>query len=44
VAHGRGDDVLLVLEVVGVLVELACDRGQRAHDVLRDGGLLGNDE
>jgi len=44
VADGRGDDVALVLEVVGELFELARHRGERAHDVLRHAGLLGNDD
>src|SRR5690606_8859794 len=44
VAHRRGDDVVLVLEVVVVLVELARHRRERTHDVLRHGGLLGNDQ
>jgi hypothetical protein len=44
VADRRGHDVLLVLEVLVVLLELADLRRQRAHDVLRDRRLLGNDE
>src|SRR5690606_23078796 len=44
VADGRRDDILLVLEVIVVLVELARHRGERAHDVLRHGRLLGNDQ
>mmetsp|Transcript_3271 Transcript_3271/g.11449 ORF Transcript_3271/g.11449 Transcript_3271/m.11449 type:complete len:1068 (-) Transcript_3271:367-3570(-) len=43
-AHGRADDVVLVLEVVVMLVELARHGGQRADDVLRHAGLLGNDQ
>ncbi len=44
VADGRGHDVARVLVVLVVLVELAGHGGQRAHDVLRDAGLLGDDE
>ncbi len=43
-AHRGGDDVLLALEVIGVLLELARDRGQRPHDVLRDRGFFCNDQ
>jgi hypothetical protein len=44
VADRRGDDIALVLEMVGVLLELARTGGQRAHDVGRHAGLLGNDQ
>ena len=44
VADGRGDDVGVVLEVVGLLVELARDRGQRPHDVLGHARLFRNDQ
>ena len=44
VTDGRGHDVLLVLEMVVVLVELARHRGEGAHDVLGHGRLLGNDQ
>ena len=44
VADRRGHEVVVVLEVLVVLVELAGGRRQRAHDVLRDGRLLGNDQ
>ena len=44
VADRRRDDVVLALEVLVVLVELAGDGRQRAHDVLRDRRLLGNDQ
>ncbi|MCY1373119.1 hypothetical protein D9M69_603710 [compost metagenome] len=43
-AHGRGDHVLVVLEVIVVLIELARDRGERTHDVLGHGRLLGDDQ
>jgi hypothetical protein len=46
VAHGAGDHVVVVLEVVGVFLELAGAFGgrERPHDVLRHAGLLGNDD
>jgi hypothetical protein len=44
VADRRGDDVFVVLEVLGVFLELAGGGRERPHDVLGDGGLLGNDE
>ncbi|EWS62333.1 hypothetical protein Y695_04440 [Hydrogenophaga sp. T4] len=44
VAHGGSDDVGVTLEVVIVLVELARHRGERSHDVLGHGWLLGNDQ
>ncbi|CAM4124350.1 hypothetical protein ACAN107058_22940 [Paracidovorax anthurii] len=40
VAHGAGDDIAVVLEVVFVLVELARHGGERAHDVLRHRGFF----
>jgi hypothetical protein len=43
VADGAGDDVLLALEVLVVLVELAGHGGQRPDDVLGDGRLFGDD-
>ena len=42
VAHGAGDDVFVVLEMLVVLVELAGHGRQRADDVLRHGRFLGN--
>src|SRR3989344_878844 len=42
VAHGAGDYIAVVLEVVFVLVELAGHGGQCAHDVLRDRGFFCN--
>jgi hypothetical protein len=44
VAHGAGDDVALVLEIIVVLVEFARHGREGAHDVLRDGGLFGDDQ
>jgi hypothetical protein len=42
--HGAGDHVLVVLEMFVVLFELARHGRQRADDVLRHAGLLGNDQ
>jgi hypothetical protein len=42
VAHGAGDYIAVVLEVVVVLFKLAGHGGQCAHDVLRDGGFFCN--
>ena len=43
-AHRRGDHVGFTLKVVIVFVELARHRGERSHDVLGHGWLLGNDQ
>jgi hypothetical protein len=44
VAHGARDDVLLVLEVLVVLVELAHRRRERPDDVLRDRRFFSDDQ
>ena len=44
VAHRRGDDVLVVLEMVRALLELAGHGRERAHDVLRHARLLRDDD
>ena len=44
VANRAGDHIALVLKVLIMLLELACDRRERTHDVLGHRRFFGNDQ